>query len=108
MDTTTTTVIMKKLVDLYSSLPSLSQNVDRFESKQLSMSLSRQKNWIKWVMPLKYEGQELVEFAVCKHSHLTKEENLTIVKFDWSAASQEDQLISLKKIKVPYTKRIFI
>ena len=59
-------------------------------------------------MPLKYENQKLVEFAVCKQSHLTKEENLTIVEFDKSAGSQEDQLITLKKIKVPYTKRIFI
>ena len=88
MDTTTTTVIMKKLVDLYNSKPSFGQNVDRFESKQLSMSLSRQKNWIKWVMPLKYEDEELVEFAVCKQSHLTKLESLALVRFDMSAASK--------------------
>ena len=66
METTATTVIVRKLVDLYSRKSSHNQNVGRFRSEELSMSLSRQKNWIKWVMPLKYDGQELVEFAVCK------------------------------------------
>ena len=88
METTTTTVIVRKLVDLKSMRPSHNQNVKKFRSEELSMSLSRQKNWIKWVMPLKYEDEELVEFAVCKQSHLTKLESLALVRFDMSAASK--------------------